>query len=165
MKTSFSREQLLYKVKNKIAPIARAHEYMFFGPSQTKKCFHTFPRAPQARAEKISAILVIITCKIPFVYPLRDARGVQTPSNDFRGYGTPSDPTRGSKLTPSRCSRGSKPVPPRRGRGGQTHPLGPSFTPQGGLCVTLASVYIEVDRLCFSISADFTCLWNSQHDH
>ena len=32
----------LYKLQNKIAPIARAHEYMFFGASQTNKCLVLF---------------------------------------------------------------------------------------------------------------------------
>ena len=50
----------------------------------TSTCFLARPRP------KMCGILVIITCKIPFIYPsVRKLEGCQTPSNDFSGYGTP----------------------------------------------------------------------------
>ena len=63
-----------------------------------------FPRAPQARAKKISTILVMFIWKIPFKHPLREARvkvAVHDPLERLDGYGAPLDPTRGSRLAPS----------------------------------------------------------------
>ena len=49
----------------KIAPIARAHECLFFGATHAKRYSHRpSTRAPQARAKKILAILKMFTRKI-----------------------------------------------------------------------------------------------------
>ena len=55
---------------------SRVHVFWRF-PDQEMSV--TFPRAPQARAKKISAILVMFTGENPFIYPLREAQGVHDP--------------------------------------------------------------------------------------
>ena len=44
----------MYKLQNKIAPIARAHECMFFGASETKKFLLLSASAAGASEEKYS---------------------------------------------------------------------------------------------------------------
>ena len=55
----------------------------------------TFPRA-----EKNSAILVTVTCKIPLIYPLREARGVPNPLKRLEGVQYPLKSNEGIEADP-----------------------------------------------------------------
>ena len=112
-KQQFRRKQLYASFKT---ILRQSHSLMnaFFWRLPAQGTLVTFPRAPQAQAKKISAILVMFTWKIPFIHP-SGKLGCGVPYSLIRleWVRCPPNPTRVSMLTPSDTSRGSKPAHPR----------------------------------------------------
>ena len=109
----------------------------FFWRVPDQKMFGTSPRARQARAKKISAILVKITGKIPFMHPLREARGVPNPLKQLEGVRYPLRSNEGVEADPSDTSRRSKPAPPSTRSSGSNAPPRTLLHPPGrSMCNT-----------------------------
>ena len=107
IKTSVRRAKLMHKLQNKLVSIARAHECMFLGASQTKECLLLSTSAAGESDENFNDFGdVHLENSVHVPHQRSSGEGCTTPSNDLRGYCAPSDPARGSRLTPSDTSRG-----------------------------------------------------------
>ena len=91
---------------------------------------------PQARAKKISVILVKITCNIPFIHPLTEVRGVPNPLKRLEGVRYPLRSNEGVEANPSREHQQDQNPHPLAGVDGvKRTPLSLAHPSQGGFSV------------------------------
>ena len=109
--------QLMYKLQNKIALIAPAHECIIFGASQTKKCLLSFCGRRKREQRKFQRFWGRSPGKFLSCTPAGKLGGARPPQTTW-GVRYPPDNTRGSWRTRSDTSRRQNPhpLPPHPGR-------------------------------------------------